>query len=156
MGKTWMLVANRSRARLFEVNPVGETPLEVADFDNPEGRMHGRDLRTDGDGRFYGKGEHTQGHSAGKEPGLPGHEVERFAEQLRDYLEHARATQRFGQLWIAAAPAFLGVLRDKLGKSVRSVVEFELDKDITTEAPAEIFRHLRDARAERTSSAARP
>jgi len=150
MGKTWMLVANRSRARLLEVQPGSDTPLEIADFANPEGRAHGRDVRTDADGRLYGKGEHTQGHAAAKEPGLLGHEVERFADELRDYLDHARGAQRFGQLWVAAAPAFLGVLRNKMTHSVRAAVEFEIDKDVSAEAPRDIYRQLRDARDARS------
>ncbi|HVO90441.1 MAG TPA: host attachment protein [Casimicrobiaceae bacterium] len=152
MGKTWMLVANRSRARLLEVQLGSDTPSEIADFANPEGRAHGRDLRTDEDGRFFGKGEHSQGHAATREPGLAGHEVERFADQLRDYLDRARGEQRFGQLWIAAAPAFLGLLRDKLSRGVRAAVEFEIDKDVSTEAPRDIYRLLREARDARARS----
>src|SRR4051812_14856125 len=107
MGTTWLLVANRSRARLLEVQLGSDTPSEIADFANPEGRAHGRDVRSDADGRFYGKGERTQGHAAAKEPDLAAKQVDHFAEEIRDYLEHARNEHRFGQLWIVAAPAFL-------------------------------------------------
>jgi protein required for attachment to host cells len=149
MGKTWLLIANRSRARLLEIQPGSDTPREIADFSNPEGRAHGRDVRADSDGRFYGKGERNQAHVATKEPGLLGHEVERFADALRDYLDRARNQHRFGQLWIVASPAFLGMLRDKLPKGLRAMVEFELDKDISLEAPREIFRHVLEAREAR-------
>ena len=149
MGKTWLLIADRSRARLLEAQLGSDSPTEIADFANPEGRAHGRDVTTDAYGRFYGQGEHTQGHGATKEPGLVGHEVDRFAETLRDYLEHALSENRFGQLWIAAAPHFLGILRDKLTLGVAARVEFELPKDYSTEAPSEIFRHLRAAREQR-------
>ena len=64
MSTTWILCANASRARLFEVVAHSDTPREVADFVNPAGRAHERDLRSDAAGRFYGKGERNQGHAA--------------------------------------------------------------------------------------------
>jgi len=147
MGTTWILCANRSRARLFEVQQHDDAQAEIADFANPAARAHERDLRSDASGRLYGKGERNQGHAADPSEGFGDHETERFAESLRDYLVHAHAAQRFGQLWIAAGPAFLGLLRHKLPKDVARLVELEVPKDFTAEEPAAIFRHLIDARA---------
>jgi protein required for attachment to host cells len=146
---TWLLAANRSRARLFEVPREGDELVEIADFAHPEGRMHRRDLVTDGPGRFYGKGERDQGHSAGTEDDWPAHETNKFAEQIRDYLDHARTQDRFSELWIVAAPAFLGVLREKLTKGVGREVALEIDKDITTEAPRDILASARREHARR-------
>jgi protein required for attachment to host cells len=145
MGTTWILTANRSRARLFEVVAHSDTPVELADFANPAGRAHEHDLRTDASGRFSGQG--AAGGSAGAlDDGIGAHETERFAESLREHLEQARGANRFGQLWIAAAPAFLGILRRNFPKELRERIELELDKDLTTEAPRELFRHLLAAR----------
>ena len=156
MGITWILCANRSRARLFEVKPHADTPTEVADFANPAGRTHERDLRSDAAGRVYGAGGHQQAHAAsGSDSATLGeHETEKFAESLRDYLVQAHTGQRFGQLWVAAAPAFLGILRHKLTKEVAHTVEFELDKDFTEQAPRDIFRHLIQARGEHAGKGA--
>jgi protein required for attachment to host cells len=151
MGTTWILCANRSRARLFEVRPHEDSPAEVADFANPAARTHERDLRSDASGRFYGRGERNQGHAAEPSETFADHETERFAESLRDYLVHAHASQRFGQLWIAAGPAFLGLLRHKLPKDIARMVELEVPKDFTAEQPAAIFRNLLDARAHERS-----
>jgi len=153
MGTTWILCANRSRARLFEVRPHNDTPAELADFANPAARTHERDLRSDASGRFYGKGERYQGHAAEPSETFGDRETERFAESLRDHLVHAHASQRFGQLWIAAGPAFLGLLRHKLPKDIGRLVELEVAKDFTAEEPAALFRHLLDARAHARSDA---
>ena len=64
MELTWLLIANRSRARILEVRSLREEPVERATFVNPAGRAHERDLDSDAAGRFYGKGEREQGHSA--------------------------------------------------------------------------------------------
>lgn len=149
MGTTWILCANSSRARLFEVDAHGDTPREVADFANPAGRAHERDLRSDAAGRYYGKGERQQGHAAAREEGFSEHETERFAESLREYLEHARGENRFGQLWLVAGPAFLGHLRRNFPKPLMSLVELEVDKDFTLEAPRELFAHVLAERAAR-------
>jgi protein required for attachment to host cells len=154
MGTTWILCADRSRARLFEIDLHSDAPREVADFANPAGRAHERDLRSDADGRYYGKGERNQGHAAIPDRSVGDRETERFAESLRDYLERARAQQRFGQLWVAAAPAMLGLLRQNFGKPLRDVVEFEIDKEFTTDTPRDIQRQLVSAREARMRKSA--
>src|SRR6186713_1158431 len=74
MGTTWIVCANSSRARLFEVDPHGPhgvaEPREIADYANPAARAHERDLRSDAAGRYYGKGERTEGHVAAKQDGF--------------------------------------------------------------------------------------
>ena len=147
MGITWILTANASRARVFEVGEHGDTPAEVADFANPGGRAHERDLTSDAAGRYYARGERQQGHAASPHESAGQHETDRFAESLRDYLAHAHAEHRFGQLWIAAAPAFLGLMRLKMPESLRRAVELEIPKDYTTEQARDLFRDLVDARA---------
>src|SRR5205814_1234478 len=74
-----------------------------------------------------------------------------FAIDLREFIDHARSEQRFERLWVIAAPAFLGQLRSAFSKPLRQRVELELDKDLTTDTPAEILRRALDAReAKRT------
>jgi len=146
MGITWILCANGSRARLFEAQPHSDTPQEVADFVNPAGRAHERDLRSDAAGRLHGKAPQSSGGGSVPGASIGEHETERFAESLRAYLERARSEQRFGQLWIVAAPAFLGLLRRNFGKELREMVEFELDRDFTGESPRDVFMHALEAR----------
>src|SRR6266545_8352569 len=139
MKRTWLLVANRARARLFEVPREGDEPVEIADFVHPQGRAHERDLVTEGQGRYFGRGEQQQAHTVVPNVDVSRAESERFAEQLRDYLEQARTHERFGELWIMAGPAFLGILRDKLTKGVERELVLDVDKDVTMEAPRDIL-----------------
>jgi protein required for attachment to host cells len=146
MGTTWILCANSSRARLFEIDPHSDTPREVADYANPQGRAHERDLRSDASGRLYGRGERPQGHAAAPSETFGEHETERFAEFLREHLDRARNEQRFGQLWIVAAPAFLGHLRRNFPKELMQMVELTVDKDFTGDSARDLFRRLLDER----------
>jgi protein required for attachment to host cells len=148
MGITWILAADRSRARLFEVVRGSDTPNEIMDLANPAGRGRERDIRSDNTGRFFGKGDRNQGNAASPDTLPSTHETERFVDDIRDYLDHARNEQRFGQLWIVAAPAILGMLRNKFGKQLHSLVELEVNKDVTTDTPAEIFAVALKSRAE--------
>src|SRR6266550_1720710 len=124
---TWLLVANRSRARILEIQSVHDQPIERAAFVNPAGRAHERDLDSDAAGRFYGKGEREQAHSATASESSGEHETDRFVIDLREFLYHARSEQRFKRLWLIAAPAFLGQLRSAFSKPLRQRVELELD-----------------------------
>lgn len=154
MANTWILAANRSKARIFEMEKLHGPLVEVTDFVDPEGRARDRDINSDAYGRLYGKGERVQGHSTSADVSPTQHESERFAERLREYLDHARGEQRFDKLWIVAPPAFLGTLREKLGKHLRGALELEVNKDVPTHSPGEI-RDIalaeRDRQAERGS-----
>jgi protein required for attachment to host cells len=146
MELTWLIVANRARARILEIQSERSQPSERAALVNPLGRAHGRDLDSDAAGRFYGKGEWNQGHSATASETLGEHETDRFVVQVREFLERARSEHRFERLWLIAAPALLGQLRSAFPKPLRSCVELEIDKDLTTDTPAEIVRRALEAR----------
>ena len=154
MANVWILAANRSKARIFEMQKLHAPLVEIADFVDPQGRANDRDINSDAYGRFYGKGERVQGHSTTSDISPTQHEAERFAERIRDYLDHAHSEQRFDKLWIVAAPAFLGVLRGKLGTPLHEAIELEVNKDVPTHAPEEIRDTAlaeRERRAERDS-----
>ena len=144
MTKTWIVVADSSRARIFEVVDRNETLQEIHDLVNPAGRLHDSELRTDGVGRFYGKGERMQGHSARPrtEPGE--HETELFAKTVAQYLEQARVEHRCERVCLIAAPKFLGALRQNLPKTARDLVFEELDKDVSWLEGPQLQDYVRD------------
>ena len=130
MKNIWILAADGSRARLFEMRRPDRTPTLVEEFDNPPGRAHNRDLVTDGNGRYFGKGERTQGHTAPPSESAVEHEVEMFAKRLAAHLDKARVEQRFDALRIVAAPKFLGLVRQNLSKELEKMVDETIPKDV--------------------------
>ena len=154
MANTWILAANRSKARIFEMEKLHGPLVEVLDLVDPEGRAKDRDINSDAYGRLYGKGERVQGHSTSADVSPTQHESERFGERLRDYLDHAHGERRFDKLWIVAPPAFLGTLREKLGKQLHAALELEVNKDVPTHSPdqiRDIALAQRERQAERES-----
>jgi protein required for attachment to host cells len=138
MWKRWIVVAESARARIFEI-PGAKRPMhEVQDFLNPEGRAQHRELVTDGHGRFYGKGERSQGHSAPPGMSAQEHEVELFAVELADCLDKARAQERYEALFLIAPPKFLGVLRRHLSKETLKRIAREIPKDLSRAGAQEI------------------
>ena len=130
MDTTWILVADSSRGKIFE-SPDGRKPWrEIEEFEHPEGRAHNRDLRTDAQGRYYGKGEREQGHVAPPQVSPTEHEAELFAKRLSDHLNKARTEHRYVKLGIVAAPKFLGLLRQHLPREVEKLVAVTSAKDV--------------------------
>ncbi|WP_233862400.1 host attachment protein [Paraburkholderia adhaesiva] len=130
MSKTiWIVVANRVTARIFATdNPLGAID-EVETLLHPESRVLKQSLVSDRPGRTFDSA--GPGRQA-SDPDTTQHEREAtaFAAQIATTLAKARAEARYGTLVIAAAPAFLGVLRKALDSQTQNVVALELDKDL--------------------------
>ena len=126
----WILVADSSRAKIFETHGPGDLAREIEELPHPEGRAHNRDLRSDAQGRYYGKGERHQGHAATPQVLPTEHEAELFAKHLGDHLDKARTAHRYERLCIIAPPKFLGMLRNHLDKEVEKLIAATSAKDI--------------------------
>jgi protein required for attachment to host cells len=144
MDTTWIVVADSSRARIFERIERTRHLREVDDFINPAGRADATDLRSDERGRFYGKGERQQGHTAEPAVDPVRHESELFARDVAQHLNKALGEHRYQRLYLLAAPKFLGLVRGKLRKDVQKVVEAELAKDISGLSQHQVEAYLRE------------
>jgi protein required for attachment to host cells len=65
-------------------------------------------------------------------------EAERFATDLAHVLDEARARGDFQHLQIVAAPAFLGMLRDRLDRETRDRIDRAVDKNVTKQSAEQI------------------
>ncbi|HEX5539751.1 MAG TPA: host attachment protein [Methylophilaceae bacterium] len=142
MQATWIVVADASRARVLQLQDQ-EHLAEVQDFVNPVERNENADLRTDSYGRFYGKGEPNRGNTAEPAMSPKEHEAELFAIAIADYLDDARSQNKYARLQLIAAPAFLGLMRQKLDKQVMDLVESELPKDLSKASLPQIEQYLK-------------
>jgi protein required for attachment to host cells len=128
MEKTWIVVADSSHARIFQLRD-GQLPAEeIQDLANPLGRADNKQVASDSHGQFAGPDGH--GHTAPRVEEPVQHEVHQFARQLARQLDTAAAQQRFQHLALVAAPRFLGLLRDSLDKQTRKLVTAEVDKNV--------------------------
>ena len=94
--------------------------------------------------RYFGKGEHSQGHTAAPQVEPAEHEAELFAKRMAEHLEKARVDHRFDRLHLIAAPKFLGQMRRHLGKEVESLVDAAVAKDVAWFDAKSIADYIRD------------
>lgn len=141
MGKTWILIAHRGGARLFENRGPGKGLDLLQNLDNPAGKLKNHEIDSDRPGRTFdrrGHGRHA--YSTEQDPAM--HIAEHFAKQLTAMLEEGRQEQRFNRLVLVAEPRFLGLLRDRLPGPTAAVVDATLDKDLGGIETRDLARHL--------------
>jgi protein required for attachment to host cells len=138
---TWVIVADASRARVFSAEKSFSPLVEEEDFTHPEARLHEHDLQADRMGRAFDSGGDGR-HAMGKETPPKKHEANRFARELCERLNVARAKGQFTKLYIIAAPSFLGALRGCMNAVTQKSIAGEIDKNLTTQDPEDIRRQL--------------
>ena len=119
----WVLVADSSRARIFEVK-IGSDAFElVSEFPHAGGHKHHHDGAADA----HNHAAHTQ-----------------FARELCHALSQGLNSHRCGRIVIAANPEFLGHLRDVADHNLQKHISEAVHKDYTTLNPREVAERLRD------------
>jgi len=140
METTWILVANASHARLFNLESPESLAL-VKEFSHPQSRERASDLVTDKPGHYQSDGGKHGSFSPEETPKRE--EMERFAQQLAHELDRQRAAGHYQHLILVAPPAFLGALKGSLNHHVQAVVRETLGKDYVHEKPADVMQHLK-------------
>lgn len=141
MRNTWVVVADRSRARFFLLRSRIEPMQEFEGMVHEEGRMTGRDELSDRQGGItggHGEGDHT--FEAPTD--LKQHEAEVFARQIEAKLEYGRVNHLYQKLILIAPPFFLGVLRQILNDHIQELISTSLDKNLVDEDEKQIREHV--------------
>lgn len=141
MTTTWVLIADRSHARIVAHRAPGKGLELVEEIEHPEGRLRDGDIDSDVQGRSFdiaGEGRHAMSQSV-----LPHEQVAiAFARQLAEKVRAGRNEHRFDQLVLAAEPRFLGLLRDALDAPTRQLVSAEIHKHLLGHNDGDLERHL--------------
>lgn len=127
---TWILVADRARARILEAGP-DQRLTEVACFAEPAARASEATLTTHRP-PTVNESVGPMRHSIEPHTPLRDKISARFARSLCDALEDGRNQGRFDELVLVAPPRFLGTLHAELGKSLRACVAREVRRDLTS------------------------
>ena len=135
--KTWILVSDSARARVFEVGVDDGQLFEVGGYANPEAQMKPGELGHDRPPRAQESASparhaiepHTDPHD---KPAL------KFAHGLAEVLEQGRVEHSYTRLVLAAPPRFLGQLNQALGDQVGKLVAKTISKDYSRASAAEI------------------
>ncbi|MBD8527460.1 host attachment protein [Pseudomarimonas arenosa] len=140
--KTWVLIANSARARLFEAEKKNGGLTELADFVQPDSQMRGVDLADSRPGRVQ-ESASPERHSMEPHTHPRDKSALQFAHGLADILDRARVEHEYDRLVLVAPPRFLGQLRNSLDDQVSQLVVNSVDKDISTATVDEIETLLR-------------
>lgn len=125
--RTWILLCEASRARLFTNDGRGRL-TEHSAYAHPGSRVHGHDMVSDRPGRR----SEAPGHHGGLSPDAEPREVEaqRFALSLAALLKQGLNRHAYDELVLAAPPHFLGLLRNALDSQVAARIAATFDKNL--------------------------
>lgn len=141
MNKTWILIAHRAGARIFENDGPGTGLKHVDAIAHPEGRLEDKALGSDKPGRSFDS--HGPGrHALGKEHGPAETVAQEFAHALAARLDAGRTKHAYGKLVLVAEPRFLGMLRAALSPQTAALVSATLDRDLGGTADHDMPSHL--------------
>lgn len=137
--RTWILLCEASRARLFSHDERGQF-IELSAYAHPGSRVHGHDMVSDRPGRR----SEAPGHHGGLSPAAEPREVEaqRFAISLAAMLKHGLNSHAYDELVLAAPPRFLGLLRNALDDQVTARIAATFDKNLIALEPREIEHRI--------------
>lgn len=137
---TFVVVANSSHAKLYKaINNHALTELET--WEHPESRLHDQDLVSSRPGRAFdsmGPGRHAMQAQISPKT----HEFQVFAKVIAEHLDKVIAKGEVKKIYIAAPPAFLGILRQRLSGGVAHLVAGEFHKDFTMMTSDQIRAYL--------------
>jgi len=142
MTRSWLLVADSSRARIYSYDKKdGDWDLE-AELDHPESRTRTSELVTDQQGR--GRQGGTGGHAPAKSNEVDAHANEevKFAREVSERLTGGFDKHSYAKLGLVAPPHFLGLLRKNLADHIGRTLFLELGKDYATASEAELKDRL--------------
>ena len=140
MSKLWVVVADKSKARIFTVADPRGALLNECELEHPEARGREQALTSDRPGRSFdskGQGRHAMGSTV--EPDKQ--ETIRFAKQVTDHVQTAHNEGRCNRLLLVAGPPLLGLLRKNLKTSSNLNIS-ELEKNLGQYDALEIRKHL--------------
>ena len=142
MTTTWILVASRSGASLFESNWPGETMRRLQDIPHPEGRLQNSEIDSDKPGRaFDSMGEAR--HSMSKELDATEKVAQQFARELAELLNKNRNTNVYDKIILMAAPKFLGLLRAALDSNTAALVVQTVNKELLEVSQEDVISYLK-------------
>ncbi|AOU97584.1 hypothetical protein BI364_06080 [Acidihalobacter yilgarnensis] len=139
----WVLVANAGRARLFCSSSRNGKLVEQAAWIDSEARLKTRDILSDKAGRAHDISGQSR-HAIAPRVDLKSEEAMRFARMVCEKLTEVMKRNPCERLHIAAAPAFLGRLRECMGTPLRGKITTELAKDLTALDCTHLRQHLPD------------
>ncbi|TNE94605.1 host attachment protein [Porticoccus sp.] len=138
---TWVLVADASRARIFNTAGSKEPLVEVKSMLHGESRLKVSELVSDQPGRQSGSNP-SGSHGVAEKSAIKEQERDTFARELSDLLALGREQDHFRKLYLVAPSQMLGALHKHLNKNVKAALQGEFDLKLVKASNEDIRNHL--------------
>ncbi len=146
MDETWVLIADRARARILAKSrspfPEEREWRELEPLVYPEARAPNQDFTTAKPGRSFDR-KGSGRHAMTTEIDPKEEAAERFARTLAEVLDKGRTHHLYESLILVAEPGFLGILQAKLPPQTAKKVIDRIPKDLTTRPHKALTEDLR-------------
>jgi len=136
----WVLVANRSGARVFEHKGSGNM-VKIESIDHPDGHLKTGDIDTSKPGQAFDSHGYAH-HNMDTEVNPKKHLAEKWAGGLADMLDRGRIGQKYQRLILVMEPGLLGILRDKMTRNTAGLVALTIDRDLGGMGDREVQDHV--------------
>ena len=144
-----VVVASQGEARFYDATSAPLKMKLMHKLTDPTARLHDRDLVSDKPGQVLDQAPaagqrrgSVPHHSTGGERSPRKQEAAVFARQVVQQLESEHRASPFGRLVVMAGPAFLGLLREAMPKSLREITVAEVGKDLLHVDDAGVLAHM--------------
>lgn len=132
-----IIVADASRARIFEAGKNIRKLNELEDFIHSESRMSEEELGAETPVKSANQKGSLQPRTFPKE-----HEEQVFARLLARHMQELHNRTQYSEIILISAPGFLGKLRKELSDSIAKLVARSIDKDLVKLSSEELGEYL--------------
>jgi len=144
-----IVVADESEVRFYDLDGAGGGLRLARRLTDPVAHLHNRDMVSDKPGRVFDHAPPAHGrrgavghHGTGGERSPRKHEALSFARKVVTELDEDRSAGEFDRLVLMAGPVFLGLLREVLPKSLKTVIAAQVNKSLVHQTDTEILAHV--------------
>jgi protein required for attachment to host cells len=143
--RTWILIADGSRAFVFESHGPRSELTTVKDMSFAQELPPNRELQSDRPGRSQESANPTR--HAIESRSDPHRELKRqLAREIGEKLDEGLRKGRFDRLAVVAAPVVLGDMRELFSDHLKAVISGELARDLVHVPLPELPAHLETVR----------
>lgn len=139
--KTWIVIADQSNARLYEVDnrdfKMNQVAKVINDFDERREGLRGL-------GSVSKRSRQSNVRALVNENSLNRRMIDHYVIELSDVIEKARKENKFQKLILVAGPEMMGELKNKLSRPTLDRLQRALAKDYARFKEHEVHSALHD------------
>jgi protein required for attachment to host cells len=141
---TWILVAQRTKAKLMEHTGDGRQLTLIKGYVNPAGDLQTNELVSDRPGRVYNLSGGAHRHTAAASEDAHEHALTVFANDLATTVEKGIAKGSCDRVVLAAEPHCLGKIKKALSAKAKKRVSAVINKDLFLLDNSKLYAQLRN------------